>query len=298
MTLRAVVLTQGDARTSQALRALADARTTTLSVLQTGQHQLRYCMPHGGRVSSARLPIALARSAVRTARLVRRAPWSALRMSRWVVTGPVNSPEMLRDLRALDPDVVVLGGGMSILSREVLAIPRHGTINVHAGLVPWIRGNGAVVGAILRGVAVGVSVHYCTPLADAGPVIDRWLVPVERSDTSLDALSRATFRVMVEATVETIQTITRSAVVPAGVAQPHRFPICRRPDAAQSAEARALVRAGGAHRLFAAWRRHCEQDAHCPASGGRSAPLRFRLPRDMMELPGDLVSLASVGRMR
>ena len=69
---------------------------------------------------------------------------------------PVYQPRRIRkdgveDLRALAPDLCVTAAFGQILSQEILDIPRLGTINVHASLLPRHRGAAPIQWAILMG---------------------------------------------------------------------------------------------------------------------------------------------------
>ena len=77
----------------------------------------------------------------------------------------VRRAEGVEALKNLRPDVMVTAAFGQILSREILEIPRCGTINVHASLLPRHRGAAPINWAILQGDAVtGVT----TMLTDAG----------------------------------------------------------------------------------------------------------------------------------
>ncbi len=52
----------------------------------------------------------------------------------------INTPEGVAGLRELQPDLLVVAAYGQILSHEVLAVPPHGGINVHASLLPKYRG--------------------------------------------------------------------------------------------------------------------------------------------------------------
>src|SRR3954452_3495763 len=63
----------------------------------------------------------------------------------------INTPEGLKQLRALNPGLLVVAAYGQILSKDVLGIPTVGTINVHASLLPKYRGAAPVAYAILSG---------------------------------------------------------------------------------------------------------------------------------------------------
>ncbi|HET7296258.1 MAG TPA: methionyl-tRNA formyltransferase [Gemmatimonadales bacterium] len=75
-------------------------------------------------------------------------------------------------LRALAPDVGVVVAYGHILPPELLALPRHGMINVHPSLLPELRGAAPVEWAILNGLAqTGVSIMQMEAGLDSGPVL-------------------------------------------------------------------------------------------------------------------------------
>ncbi len=84
----------------------------------------------------------------------------------------VNSPESVQVLRAAGADLVVLAAYGQILSKEVLAVPRLGGINLHGSLLPRYRGAAPVNWALYNGETVsGVSVIRMTPEVDAGEIL-------------------------------------------------------------------------------------------------------------------------------
>lgn len=75
-------------------------------------------------------------------------------------------------LHALEPDVSVVVAYGHILSREVIDLPKHGTLNIHASLLPRYRGAAPIQAAIRDGCGeTGVSIMRMVPALDAGPVI-------------------------------------------------------------------------------------------------------------------------------
>jgi methionyl-tRNA formyltransferase len=90
---------------------------------------------------------------------------------------PVLQPESLRDeaaaseLAALEPDLLVVAAYGLILPQNVLDIPTHGCLNVHASVLPRWRGAAPIQAAILAGDEVtGVSLMSMTAGLDCGPV--------------------------------------------------------------------------------------------------------------------------------
>lgn len=97
----------------------------------------------------------------------------------------INSPQGLEQLRQLRPDLLVVAAYGQILSKEVLAIPTRGTINVHASLLPKYRGAAPVAYAILAGEQqTGVTIIKVTPGLDSGDMILQEALDIQPDDTT------------------------------------------------------------------------------------------------------------------
>ena len=110
---------------------------------------------------------------------------------------PVFQPERLRDpetvqtLRDLHPDVIAVVAYGKILPPEVLEIPPRGCINIHASILPALRGSGPVQWAILQGMTeTGVTAMYMAPEMDAGDVIAVSRTPIDPEENAQSLLSR------------------------------------------------------------------------------------------------------------
>jgi len=80
--------------------------------------------------------------------------------------------EFIAQLRAFQPDLSVVVAYGHILPAEVIALPPGGTLNIHASLLPKLRGAAPIEAAILEGhVRTGVSIMRMVQRLDAGPVI-------------------------------------------------------------------------------------------------------------------------------
>ncbi len=94
-------------------------------------------------------------------------------------------PAVVEFLGRLRPDVIVVAGLGMILPAEVLALPRHGCINLHPSLLPRHRGPSPVQGAILAGDDwTGVSVMLMDEGVDSGPILSQRKVAIEPQDTT------------------------------------------------------------------------------------------------------------------
>jgi methionyl-tRNA formyltransferase len=80
--------------------------------------------------------------------------------------------EFSRKIQSLRPDISVVVAYGHILDSAILAVPPEGSINVHASLLPELRGAAPVHWAILNGHSTtGVSIMRMVAEMDAGPVI-------------------------------------------------------------------------------------------------------------------------------
>ena len=102
----------------------------------------------------------------------------------------VLTPERPRDgafmdlVREIAPDVSAVVAYGHILSRELLEAPRLGSLNVHASLLPALRGAAPINWAVARGHTVtGVTVMRMVEAMDAGPVLARAEIPIGETDT-------------------------------------------------------------------------------------------------------------------
>ncbi len=99
--------------------------------------------------------------------------------------------DFLAKITALDPDISVVAAYGHILKEEVLKIPEHGSINIHASYLPELRGAAPVSWAIIRGYDVtGVSIIRMVKEMDAGPVLFQAHEPIYPRDSAATLTAR------------------------------------------------------------------------------------------------------------
>jgi methionyl-tRNA formyltransferase len=109
---------------------------------------------------------------------------------------PVLQPErpvgpFAEELGALDLDLGVVVAYGHILKPEILAIPRLGMLNVHASLLPKLRGAAPIQWAILNGEeTTGVSIMQMEAGLDSGPVLHRIETEVAADETAGELTER------------------------------------------------------------------------------------------------------------
>jgi methionyl-tRNA formyltransferase len=94
-------------------------------------------------------------------------------------------PEFETAMRELAPDISIVVAYGCILPRTVIDMPRLGTLNIHASLLPEYRGAAPIQAAIRDGAAeTGVTIMQMVPALDAGPVILALRTPIEPDETA------------------------------------------------------------------------------------------------------------------
>ncbi len=92
--------------------------------------------------------------------------------------------EFLRSLGALEPDISVVVAYGQILPREVIELPRLGTLNIHASLLPEWRGAAPIQAAIRAGqTETGVTIMRMVRRLDAGPILLQVPTPIVHDET-------------------------------------------------------------------------------------------------------------------
>lgn len=107
---------------------------------------------------------------------------------------PVLQPEKPRGeefeaaVRALEPDISVVVAYGRILPKSVIDLPPLGTLNIHASLLPALRGAAPIQASILQGMAeTGITIMQMVPALDAGDMLHVLRTPIG-SDTTYGEL--------------------------------------------------------------------------------------------------------------
>lgn len=121
---------------------------------------------------------------------------------------PVLQPEKIRQPGEIDkilsykPELIITAAYGQILPSELLEFPERGCINVHASLLPELRGGAPIHYAILQGKKkTGVTIMYMVEKLDAGDMISQTEVDITEEDDvgSLhDKLSKAGAELLME----------------------------------------------------------------------------------------------------
>jgi len=103
---------------------------------------------------------------------------------------PVYQPEKIRQseelktIISLNPDIIVTAAFGQILPKELLDAPKFGCVNVHASLLPELRGGAPIHYSILQGKEkTGITIMYMAEKLDAGDIISVAEVEITEDDT-------------------------------------------------------------------------------------------------------------------
>lgn len=158
-----------------------DFSVPTLEALVQAGHNIVgvYCQPdkEKGRGKQVQMP------AVKVAALAHDLP----------VYQPVTlkSEEVEAELRALEPDVIIVIAYGKILPPWLIRLPKYGCINVHASILPKYRGAAPIHYAILNGdTKTGVTIMHMDDGLDTGDIIDVETIEILPDETTGELFER------------------------------------------------------------------------------------------------------------
>ena len=126
----------------------------------------------------------------------------------------IRRPEGVAQLKALAPDVMVTAAFGQILTQEILDIPAHGTVNVHASLLPGYRGPAPINWAILNGEAQsGVTLMRTDAGIDTGDLLRSVPTPIGELETAGELTERLS-RMGAALLAETLPDYLAGRIVP------------------------------------------------------------------------------------
>lgn len=97
----------------------------------------------------------------------------------------INDPQFAAEIKGLGTEAFVVASFGSILGRELLSLPKSGSLNIHPSLLPKYRGAAPIHRAVLAGEGrTGVTIIRMDERLDAGDIILQREVKIEDADTS------------------------------------------------------------------------------------------------------------------
>ena len=112
------------------------------------------------------------------------------------------NPEFIEEIKAINPDVIVVVAFGQIIPSEIIHMPKYGCINVHASLLPKYRGASPIQWAVLDGCEYsGVTTMLMDEGIDTGDILETVTVKLDERETGgslFDRLSLVGAKLLVE----------------------------------------------------------------------------------------------------
>lgn len=126
----------------------------------------------------------------------------------------LRKPEGLACLQSLEPDIVVTAAFGQILSQALLDVPKRGTVNVHASLLPAYRGAAPINWCILQGeTKTGVTTMLTDAGVDTGDMLLARETEIGEMETA-DALTERLSALGAALLIETLEKYIRGEIKP------------------------------------------------------------------------------------
>lgn len=118
------------------------------------------------------------------------------------------------ELKALNPDVIVVVAYGKILPKNILDLPRYGCVNVHGSLLPKYRGASPIQSAVLNGDKLtGVTTMYMGEGLDTGDILLTSETKIGENETSAELFDRLSV-LGAELLIETLSALENGSVKP------------------------------------------------------------------------------------
>ena len=124
------------------------------------------------------------------------------------------APEIVEQMKALKPDVIVMVAFGQILKKAVLELAPYGVINLHGSLLPKLRGAAPINWSIINGEKVtGVTTMVTEAGVDTGPMLLKAEVPIG-NDMNAEELAHEMASIGAPLVVETLRGLKAGTVKP------------------------------------------------------------------------------------
>ncbi|SEV91432.1 methionyl-tRNA formyltransferase [[Clostridium] fimetarium] len=125
----------------------------------------------------------------------------------------IRKPEVIEDIRQLKPEVIVVVAFGQILTKELLEIPKFGSINVHASLLPAYRGAAPIQWAVIDGLKkTGVTTMAMDAGIDTGDILMQRELTLHKKETGGSLFDRLSV-IGAELLVETLTALENGTAI-------------------------------------------------------------------------------------
>lgn len=133
---------------------------------------------------------------------------------------PVYQPDRLRDsdaeavIKRINPDIIVVAAYGQILPESILSLPRLGCVNIHASLLPKLRGAAPIQWAIYNGDKVtGITTMKMAKGLDTGDILEQISTEIGESETA-DSLHDRLAMLGSELILSTLDKMENGSIIP------------------------------------------------------------------------------------
>lgn len=103
----------------------------------------------------------------------------------------IRDPEIIEKIKELDPDIIVVAAYGRILPVDILNLPRHGAINIHASLLPKYRGAAPIHWALINGEEkTGVTIMQMDEGMDTGDMLLKKEIIIDQAANTGDLFNQ------------------------------------------------------------------------------------------------------------
>jgi len=126
----------------------------------------------------------------------------------------IKKPENIEVLKSYNPDVIVVVAYGQLLNKEILELPKYGCINVHASLLPKLRGAAPLNWAIINGEThTGVTTMKMDVGLDTGDMLLKAEVEIDE-EMNVGNLHDILMHMGANLLIETLDRLERNDMVP------------------------------------------------------------------------------------
>lgn len=126
----------------------------------------------------------------------------------------IKKPENIEELKKYNPDVIVVVAYGQILSKEILELPKYGCINVHASLLPKLRGAAPLNWAIINGeTTTGVTTMQMDVGLDTGDMLLKSEVEIDEN-MNVGELHDILMEKGADLLIKTLEKLEKNELVP------------------------------------------------------------------------------------
>lgn len=126
----------------------------------------------------------------------------------------IKTPEAMAELKKYEADVYVVAAFGQILSQEILDIPKYGSLNIHASLLPKYRGASPIQNVIIDGEEkTGITIMQMDAGIDTGDMLYKKEIEIANDDT-FETLHDKLMVLGGEAIVEALPLLEEGKLIP------------------------------------------------------------------------------------